>query len=105
MINTFLCRWARQTLKDHEGSQGAMFTHWRNIERARTTILCGTPPRKQLLQEGRIHNDLRMVWGNEKAWRDVLSSEALDVMIELNNKYGLDGRIQFLLESCGPGPV
>ena len=47
---------------------------------------------RQLRGEGRIHNYLRMLWGkNILAWTPS-PQDALAVMIELNNRYALDGR-------------
>ena len=42
--------------------------------------------------EGRIHNYLRMLWGKKILEWTASPREALAVMIELNNKYALDGR-------------
>ena len=47
---------------------------------------------RQLTREGRIHNYLRMLWGKKILEWSASPREALDVMIELNNKYALDGR-------------
>ena len=46
----------------------------------------------QLVREGRIHNYLRMLWGKKILEWTASPEEALAVMIELNNKYALDGR-------------
>lgn len=46
----------------------------------------------QLLREGRIHNYLRMLWGKKILEWSASPRNALDIMIELNNKYALDGR-------------
>ena len=46
----------------------------------------------QLLWEGRIHNTLRMLWGKKILEWTASPQDALAVMIELNNKYALDGR-------------
>ena len=46
----------------------------------------------QLVREGRIHNYLRMLWGKKILERSRTPQEALATMIELNNKYALDGR-------------
>jgi deoxyribodipyrimidine photo-lyase len=41
---------------------------------------------------GRIHNYLRMLWGkNILAW-STSPRRAFEIMIELNNRYALDGR-------------
>jgi len=47
---------------------------------------------RQLTSEGRIHNYLRMLWGKKILEWTPSSRVALDVMIELNNRYALDGR-------------
>jgi deoxyribodipyrimidine photo-lyase len=46
----------------------------------------------QLLREGRIHNYVRMLWGKKILEWSPTPEAALDVMIELNNKYAVDGR-------------
>jgi deoxyribodipyrimidine photo-lyase len=46
----------------------------------------------QLLHEGKIHNYLRMLWGKKILEWTSEPREALEVMIELNNRYALDGR-------------
>jgi deoxyribodipyrimidine photo-lyase len=47
---------------------------------------------RQLLEEGRIHNYLRVVWGKRiLEWGDS-AEEALHWAIELNNRLALDGR-------------
>jgi len=47
---------------------------------------------RQLATEGRIHNYMRMVWGKKILEWSRTPEEALEIMIELNNRYGLDGR-------------
>ena len=46
----------------------------------------------QLLREGRIHNYLRMLWGKKIIEWSRTPEKALAIMVELNNKYALDGR-------------
>ena len=46
----------------------------------------------QLREEGRIHNYLRMLWGKKVLQWSASPREALAVLIDLNNKYALDGR-------------
>jgi deoxyribodipyrimidine photo-lyase len=84
--------WAQQTLKDHEGDQRRYAYGLEEFERAQTHDPLWNAAQGQLLQEGRIHNYLRMVWGKKILEWTSSPQEALDIMIELNNKYGLDGR-------------
>ena len=44
------------------------------------------------MRDGRIHNYLRMLWGKKILEWSASPPEALATMIELNNKYALDGR-------------
>ena len=44
------------------------------------------------MRDGRIHNYLRMLWGKKILEWTASPEDALAVMIELNNKYALDGR-------------
>ncbi|UCH87397.1 MAG: deoxyribodipyrimidine photolyase, partial [Dehalococcoidia bacterium] len=44
------------------------------------------------VREGRLHNYLRMLWGKKILEWSAAPEEALEIMIELNNKYALDGR-------------
>ena len=46
----------------------------------------------QLRLEGMIHNYLRMLWGKKILHWSESPEAALATMIELNNKYALDGR-------------
>jgi deoxyribodipyrimidine photo-lyase len=47
---------------------------------------------RELLREGRIHNYLRMLWGKKiLEWSDSPEA-ALAIMLELNNRFALDGR-------------
>ena len=53
---------------------------------------CGTPPKRQLQREGRIHNYMRMLWGKKVLEWSETPQQALEFLIELNNRYALDGR-------------
>jgi len=46
----------------------------------------------QLVRKGWIHNYLRMLWGKKILEWAASPRDALNVMIELNNRYALDGR-------------
>ena len=84
--------WAQRTLKDHKADRRRYFYRLEEFERAQTHDPLWNASQGQLLAEGRIHNYLRMVWGKKILEWTASPQEALGVMIELNNKYGLDGR-------------
>ena len=44
------------------------------------------------MREGTIHNYLRMLWGKKVLHWSRSPREAAEILIELNNKYALDGR-------------
>jgi len=47
---------------------------------------------RQLRREGVIHNYLRMLWGKRVLTWTKNGQQALEYLIELNNKWALDGR-------------
>jgi deoxyribodipyrimidine photo-lyase len=84
--------WAQQTLADHEGDVRSHIYELDDFEAAATHDPLWNAAQRQLVREGRIHNYLRMLWGKKVLEWTRTPREALDIMIELNNKYALDGR-------------
>ena len=62
------------------------------LEAARTHDRLWNATQTELVTQGRIHNYLRMLWGKKILEWSRSPREALANMIELNNKYGVDGR-------------
>jgi deoxyribodipyrimidine photo-lyase len=84
--------WAQKTLEEHEADDRP-FTYTRDdFEQAQTHDPLWNAAQRQLVKEGRIHNYLRMLWGKKILHWTKSPREALKVMIQLNNKYALDGR-------------
>ncbi len=84
--------WARQTLKKHSKDKRPYLYTLKAFETAKTHEPLWNAAQNQLVQEGKIHNYLRMLWGKKILHWTKTPKEALKVMIELNNKYALDGR-------------
>lgn len=84
--------WARATLEQHEEDPRPYLYNQEEFEQARTHDALWNAAQRQLLREGTIHNYLRMLWGKKILEWSRTPREALAVMIELNNKYALDGR-------------
>ena len=84
--------WAIETLKGHSGDKRPYLYTLDQFEGARTHDPLWNAAQRQLLREGTIHNYLRMLWGKKILHWTPSPEEALDIMIELNNKYALDGR-------------
>ena len=87
-----LPEWARQTLAAHAADPRERLYTLADFERARTHDPLWNAAQRQLLVEGTIHNYLRMLWGKKILEWSPTPQDALAVMIELNNKYALDGR-------------
>lgn len=84
--------WAQETLELHERDPREHIYSPEEFECAKTHDELWNAAQRELLQEGRIHNYLRMLWGKKILEWTETPRDALDIMIELNNKYALDGR-------------
>ncbi len=84
--------WALKTLKQHENDPRPFLYSVEDFENAQTRDPLWNAAQIQLLREGRLHNYLRMLWGKKILEWTPSTRVALDVMIQLNNKYALDGR-------------
>ena len=87
-----LPEWARRTLEKHERDEREEIYTLGSFAAARTQDPLWNAAQRQLLQEGRLHNYLRMLWGKKILEWSRTPKEALEIMIELNNRYALDGR-------------
>jgi deoxyribodipyrimidine photo-lyase len=84
--------WALETLKIHESDPREAVYSLKEFERAATHDELWNAAQNELVREGRMHNYLRMLWGKKILEWTRSPREALNVMIEINNKYALDGR-------------
>ncbi|HEX4955033.1 MAG TPA: deoxyribodipyrimidine photolyase [Thermoanaerobaculia bacterium] len=84
--------WARQTLDRHARDPRPNLYGLAGFEAAATHEEVWNAAQRQIVHDGVMHNYLRMVWGKMILEWSASPREALEVMIELNNKYGLDGR-------------
>jgi deoxyribodipyrimidine photo-lyase len=84
--------WALKTLRTHARDEREHVYSLEELEQARTGDPLWNAAQTQLVREGRIHNYLRMLWGKKILEWTPSPEKALEIMIELNNKYGLDGR-------------
>ena len=87
-----LPEWALTTLKVHEKDRRSYVYSLEELEIAGTHDPLWNAAQRQLVREGRIHNYLRMLWGKKILEWSPSPRDALNVMVELNNKYALDGR-------------
>jgi deoxyribodipyrimidine photo-lyase len=87
-----LPQWAQDTLAEHARDLRPYGYLLEDLESARTHDSLWNAAQRQLVREGRMHNYLRMLWGKKILEWTASPQEALEVMIDLNNKYALDGR-------------
>lgn len=86
-----LPEWARCTLNEHARDTRRERYGYEQLEQARTDDPIWNAAQRQLLEEGRMHNYLRMLWGKKILEWSPTPQDALSTMIELNNRYALDG--------------
>jgi deoxyribodipyrimidine photo-lyase len=84
--------WARATLEDRATDRRAHVYTLEEFAAADTHDELWNAAQRQLVREGTIHGYLRMLWGKKILEWTEHPREALDVMIELNNRWALDGR-------------
>ena len=84
--------WALKTLADHRDDPRPYLYTLDEFESAHTHDPLWNAAQRQLVQEGRIHNYVRMLWGKKILEWTASPKEALHIMTHLNNKYALDGR-------------
>lgn len=87
-----LPEWARNTLEEHQGDPRPYTYRLEELQEARTHDPLWNAAQRQLLRDGVIHNYLRMLWGKKILEWTPSPREALAVMIELNDRFALDGR-------------
>ena len=83
--------WARTTLQDHVQDKRPRRYTREQLERGATDDRLWNTAQQSLVIHGELHNNVRMTWG--KAFLNWTSSpqEALDLMIDFNHRYALDG--------------
>jgi len=87
-----LPQWARATLEAHAEDAREYVYSYEELRDARTHDELWNAAQRQLGTEGVIHNYLRMLWGKKILEWTEHPREALRVMLDLNNRYAIDGR-------------
>jgi deoxyribodipyrimidine photo-lyase len=84
--------WALDTLARHARDRRDPCYALDQLEAAETHDELWNAAQRQLRGEGRIHNYLRMLWGKKVLEWTASPEQALDALVELNNRWALDGR-------------
>ncbi len=87
-----LPEWARITLELHASDPRPSLYTLEELDQAQTHDPIWNAAQRQLRTDGIIHNYMRMLWGKKIVEWSASARAALTVMIELNNRYALDGR-------------
>lgn len=84
--------WAQKTLEEHADDPREFLYSLEEFETAKTHDTLWNAAQRQLVREGKMHNYLRMLWGKKILEWTSSPRVALDIMLQLNNKYAVDGR-------------
>jgi deoxyribodipyrimidine photo-lyase len=84
--------WARQSLEQHEPDERPFVYSLDEFEESRTHDELWNAAQRELRETGSMHNYLRMLWGKKVLHWTRSPREAIAILIELNNRYALDGR-------------
>jgi deoxyribodipyrimidine photo-lyase len=84
--------WAQTTLETHAADRREHLYSETELDAAQTHDALWNAAQNQLRHEGVIHNYLRMLWAKKVLEWTESPREALRILIELNNRYALDGR-------------
>ena len=84
--------WAKKTIHEHKDDPRPIQYTLEELATAQTHDPVWNAAQTQLQKEGIIHNYLRMLWGKKIYEWSPDAQTAIDRLIELNNRYALDGR-------------
>lgn len=84
--------WALATLRQHAHDKRPALYDLTAFDQARTHDELWNAAQRELVLTGGMHNYLRMLWGKLILHWSPTPEDALATMIELNNRYALDGR-------------
>ena len=84
--------WARKTLDAHRDDPRPYRYGYEELRDAETHDAVWNAAQRQLRSEGILQNYLRMLWGKKILEWSATPQAALEVMIDLNDRYALDGR-------------
>lgn len=87
-----LPEWCRKTFEKHATDKRPQLYSLKELERAETYDPLWNAAQRQLTRDGKIHNYLRMLWGKKVIEWSETPQQALKTLVQLNNKYALDGR-------------
>jgi len=87
-----LPEWVHKTMDKHKDDPREVVYSLGQLERAETHDELWNAAQREIVRTGFMHNVTRMLWGKSVMLWTARYKHALEHLILLNNKYGLDGR-------------
>jgi len=87
-----LPNWAKATLEAHQKDPREQIYSPKQLENAATNDELWNAAQRELVETGQLQGYLRMLWGKRTLTWTRSAKDAFSLLIELNNKYALDGR-------------
>lgn len=87
-----LPEWAKTSLAIHASDPRPVVYSHEELESAQTHDALWNAAQTQLVRDGKMQNYVRMLWGKKILEWSPSPEAALQTLIELNNRYALDGR-------------
>lgn len=84
--------WAQATLRERISDPREYVYDPGTFRDAGTHDALWNAAERQLVREGRLHNHARMLWGKKVLEWTATPEDALQILVELNNRFALDGR-------------
>ncbi len=84
--------WAHRSMEQHKDDPREAIYSLDQLEQAESHDELWNAAQRELVRTGYMHNVTRMLWGKSVLLWTARYKHALDHLILLNNKYGLDGR-------------
>jgi deoxyribodipyrimidine photo-lyase len=84
--------WAMRTLAKHSGDARPVLYSERQLENAETYDPLWNAAQIQMVEQGWMHNYMRMYWGKKILEWTRSPAEVFQITVRLNDKYELDGR-------------
>jgi deoxyribodipyrimidine photo-lyase len=84
--------WVHRSMAAHADDPREVTYTLDELERAATHDPIWNAGQRELVETGQMHNVVRMLWGKSVITWAPTYADALEWLLHLNNKYGLDGR-------------
>jgi deoxyribodipyrimidine photo-lyase len=84
--------WCQATLRQHANDKRDPLYTREQMERAQTHDPLWNATQKEMLLRGKIHGYYRMYWGKKIIEWSATHEKALELMLEVHDRYALDGR-------------